>query len=90
VPTAQSESEKRVAAAKSKAAGAVNVSLNPEDLENLDAVTLKRKYEAQLEAENVSKKVRDDKEDDVDDRQIKKSKGTAAAKDKKKQQKYKF
>jgi splicing factor 3B subunit 2 len=90
VPTAQSESEKRVAAAKSKAVGAVNVSLNPEDLENLDAVTLKRKYEAQLEAENVSKKVREDKDDDTDDRQIKKSKGTAAAKDKKKQQKYKF
>lgn len=86
--TAQSESEKRVAAAKSKAAGAVNVALNPEDLESLDAVTLKRKYEAQLEAENVSKKVRDDDEDDA--RQLKKSKGTAAAKDKKKQQKYKF
>lgn len=90
VPTAQSESEKRVAAAKSKAAGAVNVSLNPEDLESLDAVTLKRKYEAQLAAEDVSKKVRDDKDDDADDRQLKKSKGTAAAKDKKKQQKYKF
>jgi hypothetical protein len=49
LPTKESESEKRVAAAKSKAAGAVNVALNPEDLENLDAVTLKRKYQAQLE-----------------------------------------
>ena len=90
--TVQSESEKRVAAAKTKASGAVNVSLNPEDLENLDAVTLKRKYEAQLEVENVSKKVvRDDKEDDDEARQLKKPKGpTAAAKDKKKQQKYKF
>jgi len=89
LPTAQSESEKRVQAAKNKAMGAVNVSLNPEDLENLDAVTLKRRYEAQLEAETVSKKARDDKDEDSDGPNIKKSK-TPGGKDKKKQQKYKF
>lgn len=71
----QSESEKRVAAAKNKQAGAVNVALNPEDLENLDAVTLKRKYEAQLEEENVSKK--EDVSDVIEENRMKKRKTAA-------------
>jgi len=83
-----SESEKRVAAAKSKASEAVNVNLNPEDLENLDAVTLKRKYEAQLEAENMSKRPpSDDVSDVIEENRLKKRK--TVGKDKKKQ-KYKF
>jgi len=51
----ESEAEKRIAAKQAKAKGEVHLALNPEDLEGLDAMTLKRKYEAQLEAETVSK-----------------------------------
>jgi splicing factor 3B subunit 2 len=84
----ESDSEKRVAAAKSKAQGAVDVALNPEDLESLDAVTLKRKYEAQLEAETVSKE-KEDVSDIVEENRLKKRK-TAGKNDKKKGAKYKF
>jgi hypothetical protein len=85
----ESDSEKCVAAAKSKAAGAVDVALNPEDLESLDAVTLKRKYEAQLEAETVSKE-REDVSDIMEENRLKKRK-TATKDDKKKgKSKYKF
>ena len=50
-PTAASEAEKRVAAARNKQQQAIDVALNPEELEGLDAVTLKRKYEEQLQVE---------------------------------------
>merc|ERR1719296_91551 len=51
----ESEQEKRIAAKQAKQKGEINIALNPEELESLDAMTLKRKYEAQLEAEAVAK-----------------------------------
>lgn len=76
IPTAtmQSEMEKRVRDKQTKQQQGVNVNLNPEELENLDAMTLKRKYEAQLEAESVAKKPQVDVSDVADTREKKKAK----------------
>jgi splicing factor 3B subunit 2 len=48
------EMERRREERKRKILGQVNVALNPEDLEDLDAATLKRKYDAQVEAEKAA------------------------------------
>ena len=45
MPDAATEQEKRIAAKQAKARGEVALSLNPEELESLDATTLKRKYD---------------------------------------------
>lgn len=45
-----SEVEKRLAQARADKRGEVEVALNPDELGSLDAATLKRKYEQQLEA----------------------------------------
>lgn len=84
----QSDAERRIAAKQAKAKGEVHLALNPEDLEGLDAMTLKRKYEAQLEAETVSKHPVQ-RESGDDESAMKKRKMQKAAGDKKKF-KYKF
>ena len=50
IPKAPTEQEKRLAEKKAAVLGEVSMSLNPEDLANLDATTLKRKYDAQMSA----------------------------------------
>jgi len=54
--TAETEQEKKREAIKAKSSGQVNVTLNPEELEGLDPAAIKRKYDAQLEAEKKAAK----------------------------------
>jgi len=51
--TAVTEQEKKLEAKRQQKTGQVDVALKPEELENLDAATLKRKYEQQLEQEKA-------------------------------------
>jgi len=50
----RSEEEKKAEAKKKESRAQVNVSLKPEELENLDATTLKKKYEQQLQVEKAA------------------------------------
>jgi len=81
--SAQSEQEKRVEMLRARARGQVDVALNPEELEGLDAASLKRKYEAQLSAEQAAKKAAltadDDDEDEEEGGRKKKRKKAGAA-----------
>jgi splicing factor 3B subunit 2 len=87
--SAQTEQERKVEALRARARGQVDVNLAPEELEGLDAAGLKRKYEAQLSAEQAGKKAArtavtaDQDEDDEDEeeggRKKKRKKAGAAA-----------
>ena len=57
--------------------------MNPEELESLDAVTLKRKYEAQLEEQSVAKTSNREDVSDIMEEHRQKKRKAAAAKDKK-------
>jgi len=91
VPTAaETEAEKK----KAKALGQVNVALNPEELEGLDAATLKKKYDAQIEVEKKTEKEQQAAkqsgiDEAVDEERQKKKRKTKQDKEKKKD-KYKF
>ncbi len=50
--SAASEMERKLAEKKAKASAAVDIALNPEELESADAATLKRKYEQTLAAQS--------------------------------------
>jgi len=68
-----SDQEKRVAAQQAKNRGQVDMALNPEELEGLDAAALKRKYDSRLQEENdASKKHLTADDEDEEDGQRKK------------------
>lgn len=62
------EQERRVEALRARARGQVDVALNPDELEGLDAAGLKRKYDARMAADaEVAKKALVADDDDEDD-----------------------
>jgi splicing factor 3B subunit 2 len=65
--TQLTDQEKRVLAQQAKNRGQVDVALNPDELEGLDAAALKRKYDARLQEESDASKKQltaDDEDDD--------------------------
>jgi splicing factor 3B subunit 2 len=55
MPSQQSDLERKREQMQAQARGQVDISLNPEELGSLDADTLQRKYQAQLDAQNAKK-----------------------------------
>jgi len=81
--TAMSEAERALESKKKAKRGEVDVALNPDDLESgVDAETLKRKYELQLEAEKVGSAPAMDMSDLMDERSKKKRKVVGGQKSK--------
>jgi len=83
-PTTSKDSKRKEA----KKPGEVAVAFTPEELENLDAGTLKRKYDAQLEAEKAATRVDRTDINEVIEEQSRKKRRKETGKDKGK--KYKF
>ena len=70
--------------------GSVQIALNPEELENLDATILKQKYVAQLEAEKAARSKQKEDYSDIYDEQNDKKKRKALGQKEEKSKKFKF
>lgn len=85
LPTQASEAERRAREAKRLRQGAVDVTLNPEDLANMDAETLQKKYVQQVNVEAQARKSQREDVSDVIEEETRKRKRS-----KKKKSKFKF
>jgi len=87
--SASTEQEKKLEAKRQQKTGQVDVALKPEELENLDAATLKRKYEQQLETEKANLASQKQDVSDVFEEENRKKK-RKLNKEKKKTERFKF
>lgn len=90
LPTSRSQAEQDMEAKRKQQRGQVNVALNPEELETMDAASLKRKYDAQLQKEAETRSADRAEIDEVYEEEARRKKRKVGKKDKAKYKDFKF